>query len=85
MAMIKNLETVTRKGGIDLTPANMNVQTQSNGGDIKLHLDPAILAQLKDAPGFVPVIINILPMVDLRLFLGIKEGDALKPATVASG
>ncbi len=30
------------------------------------------LAQLQNAPGFVPVIINIEPLEDLRTFLGLK-------------
>ena len=64
-----------KNGGIDLTPANMNVETKTgspmtNKG-IKFHLDPALLRQLQNAPGFVPVIINIQPMVDLRRFLGV--------------
>ena len=63
-----------KTGGIDFTPANMNLQTQTNGdGDIKFKLDPAMLQQLQNAPGFVPVIINIQPMTDLKGFLGIKE------------
>jgi len=61
-----------KKGGIDLTRANMNLQTQSSGGEIKFHLDPAQLAQLQNAPGFVPVIINIQPMINLRRFLGLN-------------
>jgi len=60
-------------GGIDLTPAKMNLQTQNSGGGIKFHLDPAMLDQLRNAPGFVPVIINIQPMTDLRQFLGIAS------------
>jgi len=59
------------KGGIDLTPANMKLQTQNNGGEIKFHLDPAMLKQLQNAPGFVPIIISIQPMVNLRQFLGV--------------
>jgi hypothetical protein len=67
------------KGGIDLTPDNMHLQTKVmdsrfRGNDsegIKFQLDPAMLAQLQNAPGFVPVIINIQPMTDLRQFLGI--------------
>ena len=60
------------KGGIDLTPAKMNLQTKVDGNDsggIKYHLDPAMLQQLQNAPGFVPVIINIQPLKDLRTFL----------------
>ena len=85
----QSMKSPSRKGGIDLTPANMNVQTKvmdsrfrgndiaGNGNDmakggIKFHMDPAMLERLRNAPGFVPVIINILPMTDLRLFLGLS-------------
>ena len=61
-------------GGIDLTPANINLKTQNAGEGIKFHLDPAQLAQLQNAPGFVPVIISIQPMTDLRKFLEIASG-----------
>jgi hypothetical protein len=60
-----------KPGGIDLTPARMNLQTNGNG--IRFHLDPAMLQKLQNAPGFVPVIINIQPMADLRTFLGIND------------
>ena len=68
---------IKNKGGIDLTPANMNLQSKVidsrlprlgdgfRGNDIegiKIHLDPAMLQRLQNAPGFVPVIINIQPM-----------------------
>jgi hypothetical protein len=72
------------RGGIDLTPANMNLQTKmdsrlyvkgepslgsrGNGG-IKFHLDPVQLQQLQNAPGFVPVIIDVEPLKDLKSFL----------------
>jgi len=59
-------------GGIDLTPVNMRLQTQNVGGGIKFRMDPAMLQQLQNAPGFVPVIINIQPLGDLRLFLGLN-------------
>ncbi|MBF0570972.1 MAG: hypothetical protein HQL12_03775 [Candidatus Omnitrophica bacterium] len=68
-------------GGIDLTLANMNLQTQNSDGEIKFHLDPAQLMQLQNAPGFVPVIINIQPMTDLRQFLGL---DVQQRASAAS-
>ena len=77
-----------KRGGIDLTPANMHLQTKvvdsrfrgndreggwNDNGGIKFRMDPAMLAQLQNAPGFVPVIINIQPMRDLRQFLGIQR------------
>jgi len=63
-------------GGIDLTPAHMNVQTKFedsrlpfgpsasglrrwNGTGIRFHIDPAMLQQLEDSPGFEPVIVNV--------------------------
>ncbi len=90
-----NAAVVTRNGGIDLTPANMNLKIKmdsrrttvsvgqydvrgndrrSNGNDkgIQFHLDPAQLAQFQNTHGFVPVIINIQPMNDLKGFLGIS-------------
>jgi len=67
----KHLRT-TPEGGIDLTPANMNVQTQNVGEGIKFHLDSDMIQRLKDVPGFVPVIINIQPITNLRQFLGLN-------------
>ncbi len=60
-------------GGIDLTAANMGLQTLNEGGGIKFRLDPAMLEKLQNAEGFVPVIINIQPMRDLKLFLGVAN------------
>jgi len=68
-------------GGIDLTPARMNLQTKvmdsrfrgndsdEGGNDIRFHLDPAMLAQLRNARGFVPVITDMRPMANLDDFL----------------
>jgi len=64
-------------GGIDLTPANMNLQTQNNGGEIKFHVDPAMLQRLQSASGFVPVNINIQPLTNIKTFLGLNDD---KPA-----
>jgi len=63
---------MNKTGGIDLTPANMHLQTKNAGEGIKFHLDPAQLAKLQNAPGFTPVIINIQPMKDLPGFLGMN-------------
>ena len=66
---------IERKGGIDLTPANLNLEVKKGINSafegIRLHLDPAMLQQLQNAPGFVPVIINIRPLNDLKAFLGV--------------
>ena len=69
-------------GGIDFQLSKMNLQVQNNAGEIKFHVDPAMLQQLQNIPGFVPVIINIRPVNNLRMFLGLAETEvvASKPA-----
>ncbi|MBF0571506.1 MAG: glycosyltransferase family 2 protein [Candidatus Omnitrophica bacterium] len=56
---------------------NDNGQRGNDNGGIKFYLDPAMLQQLQDAPGFVPVIINISPLKDLPVFLGVSESSSL--------
>jgi len=59
------------EGGIDLTAGKMSVEVKDgiDSPGIKFHLDAAMLARLQNSPGFVPVIINIQPMMDLKVFL----------------
>ena len=64
-------------GGIDLDPDKMNLEVNQNG-EIQFHLDPALLKQLQNAPGFVPVIINVQPLYDLSAFLGIKRREQIR-------
>ena len=61
----------TSTGGIDLS-SDKALSIQNNGQGIKFHIDHAMLEQLQNAPGFVPLIINIQPMTDLRAYLGIS-------------
>ena len=70
---INGATKTSKRGGIDLTPGNMNLQTRNAGEEIKFHMDPVMLRKLQNAPGFVPYIIDIQPLTDLRGFLGIKE------------
>jgi hypothetical protein len=83
----KNGEKMAKNtGGIDLTPAHMNLETEmdsrlprqgggfrGNDNGIKFHLDPAMLARLQNALGFVPVIVSVEPLMNLRKFLGAEE------------
>ncbi len=71
---------VPDNGGIDFTASKTPLEIMNGGQAIKFHLDPAMLQQLQNAPGFVPIIINIQPMTNLALFLGInpaKEEESL--------
>ncbi|MEI8011435.1 MAG: tetratricopeptide repeat protein, partial [Candidatus Omnitrophota bacterium] len=67
-------------GGIDLTSADNSMQVQNKGDAIKFHLDPARLEALRRATGFTPVIINIQPMTDMRLFMGLRTLKTSVPA-----
>jgi len=71
-AMFTENENKSGPGGIDLT-SDKALAVQNNGQGIKFHIDPAMLQQLKNAPGFVPVIINIQPMTNIRFFLGLNS------------
>ncbi len=64
-------------GGIDLTQVNRSLESQNPEGEIKFHIDPAMMEQLRNAPGFVPVIISMKPMKDLKRFLGIVSPNLL--------
>ena len=75
---IIRLRQAKNLGGIDLSSANMNLQTQNSDGEIKFSLDAAMLQQLQNAPGFVPVIINIQSMTNLRQFLDLIDSPTLK-------
>jgi hypothetical protein len=55
-------------GGIDMS----HLEVGAKGG-IKFHIDPAQLAALQNAPGFVPVIVSIEPENDLKGFLGLPN------------
>jgi len=63
--------SVLPNGGIDLTVANLNLQTRNPNGKIKFHIDAAMLTRLQNTSGFIPVIIDIQPLKSLPEFLGL--------------
>jgi len=65
-------------GGIDFNPDKMDLQIKGNdNAGIKFHLDPVLLRQLQNAPGFVPVITNIQPLKSLSIFLEIARPSVI--------
>ena len=69
-----NSQRIMNNGGIDLTRDKMELQVQSNGQEIRLNFDPAMIQQLQNASGLRPVIIDIQPMTTtVPIFLGIKN------------
>jgi hypothetical protein len=71
------------RGGIDFTANKTPLEIQNSGKGIDFKMDPAMLEQLRNAPGFTPVIIDIQPLIDLRGFLGLKVSE--KEAVLAKG
>ncbi len=66
-----NSDIFGNKGGIDLS-SDKAMQVKSNGSDaFGFKLDPAMFKQYQDAPGFIPVIINIESIGNVRKFLGL--------------
>jgi phosphotransferase system HPr-like phosphotransfer protein len=60
-----------KPGGIDLNSNKIILQIHNDGQEVKFLLDPAMFAQLKNAPGFYPQVLSLEPLIDLQQFLGI--------------
>ncbi len=61
-------------GGIDLKSDRLNLELQNQGGAIAFKVTPEMLAQLRDAAGFEPVVLDMKPVGDvggLKSFLGV--------------
>jgi hypothetical protein len=69
-------------GGIDLNPALNTLDIdRAGGGFILPPLDPAMVQQIRDASGLMPVIIQIAPVVNVPKLLGWgDEPDSRNPA-----
>ena len=63
------------KGGIDLNPALLDLQIKRDGNGIPLPL-PMQPIQDMHIEGFLPVIINVTPIVNLPLLLGIADEES---------
>ena len=63
-----------KKGGIDFNPANMNLSVE--GDDIPLNVSPALSTPLGPIEGIRPVIIQIVPVTNLPLLLGLTDKPA---------
>ena len=69
-AVADSAQVTAEKGGIDLTRTKVDVNESASGG-MQFHLDPTMREELKGASGFTPVIVNIRPIKELRVFLGL--------------
>jgi hypothetical protein len=62
----------TKKGGIDLNPGNMDLQTNYGGERIQLPMPNIPLENIK-IDGLVPIIIHVAPVVNLPFLLGLSD------------
>ncbi|MBF0479490.1 MAG: hypothetical protein HQL26_08405 [Candidatus Omnitrophica bacterium] len=60
-----------KDGGIDLNAAHLKVDVDQEGRGFEIKTDPAMIEQLKNINGFVPVIIDVVPVTNLRMLLGL--------------
>jgi len=71
-------------GGVDLNPAGLDIETTGEGMvDFDLPFDVHVLETLP-ITGFTPVIINITPMMNLPLYLGLRNPEEENPRPLAS-
>jgi len=61
-------------GGIDFNSAHLNLQIKRDGNGVPLPISQQPLEQMQ-IDGFLPVIINIAPVLDLPLLLGIAQQE----------
>jgi hypothetical protein len=61
------------KGGIDFNTQKMDLDIRGDGSAWVQEMDPAELLRYENAPGFAPVILNISPVADLPVFLGLSS------------
>ncbi len=67
------MAALKKVGGIDFNSDKMKVEITNEGQGIKFDLDPIVLEQFRNAPGFEPVITRVQPLKDLPVFLGITN------------
>ncbi|GEM_PF-4387928 len=64
----------TTKGGIDLNPALLDLQIKRDGNGVPLPLPQQPIKDMH-IEGFLPVIINVTPITNLPLLLGIADEE----------
>lgn len=68
LGIVKNMQSSSAVGGIDLTAAKTPLDIRGQSEPVEFNFDPKQLQNLQ-FDGLVPVIINIVPVVNLPQFL----------------
>ncbi|MDO8580133.1 MAG: hypothetical protein Q7S13_01470 [Candidatus Omnitrophota bacterium] len=67
-----------KPGGIDFNAKNLNLKEQGQGQEINFSLDSLQNIQPDQVNGILPVIINIVPVTNLPLLLGLSQDNEEK-------
>jgi hypothetical protein len=67
-----NLVNKENVGGIDLTPNNLNIEIRGENNGVPIQITPQQLEGI-NIEGLYPVIINITPVSNVPLLLGIAD------------
>jgi len=79
-----DIEGTRKVGGIDLNPALLDLKIKRDGNGIPLPMPQQSIQELMEIEGFLPVIINVTPIQNLPMLLGLEdEGDGNKEETIA--
>jgi|GEM_PF-1744198 len=62
-------------GGIDLNPQMMNLKIKRDGRGVPLPMSDQSIEALQQIEGFLPVIINVTPVQNLPMLLGLDDTD----------
>ena len=77
-------ETKNDVGGIDLNPTMMNMDVERNGNGVIIPaFTPEMLKSLQNVDGLVPLIIDVTPISNLPLWLGMADEAEDSPAQKA--
>jgi hypothetical protein len=73
-------------GGIDFDPGMLNLKVERTGDKVKVTVDPAELQriQTEGVDGFMPVIINIVPVKAMLPALGLSEAPGAEQTAGAT-
>jgi len=71
--------STTREGGINFNSQNLNIQTK--GARIEIPMPDLKMLEATPIEGFVPVIINITPVTNLMMILGLSDKEEPENAT----
>ncbi len=72
-------------GGIDLNAALLDMKVEKSGSGVKVTVDPKLIEQIKmqGVDGFMPVIINMMPVTSVLPTMGLSEAPQGAKAVTA--